>query len=184
MLKKKHVYQTIFRLPVLKFCKLFLGNQSSNEKLPLSSGEYSSIEHLIIEHRIYYDELHSLLSYVPQLRHLSLRTLFLYEVTQNQLSSFVLNFLTHLSLILEYSVKFDDLEQLLVKYFPFIQVLHISSDWACLDANKWIQLIPSYLPNLRIFDVQFEIYSKFSGRRRTFETESFPFRSSFWNERQ
>ncbi|UJR11845.1 hypothetical protein I4U23_016025 [Adineta vaga] len=37
------------------------------------------------------------------------------------------------------------------------QVLHISTDEELINANRWKHVISSYLPNLRIFDVLFNV---------------------------
>jgi hypothetical protein len=60
-------------------------------------------------------------------------------------------------------------------------VLRISTynDATYLDADQWQHLIPSYMPNLNIFDIQ---STYFDGL--TFKTMINKFTSAFWIERQ
>ncbi|UJR24578.1 hypothetical protein I4U23_005953 [Adineta vaga] len=175
--EKTSVYRRIFRLSTLKYCKLSLGNELSSNILSLATNKYSSIEHLIIENHINENELQAILSYVPQLRHLSLHSFELYKRTRKQLSSIMLEFLTHVSLKFDYPIEFNDFEQFLVKYFPLIQVLHITMGNECMPANRWEQLISTYLTNLRIFDVRFKICLENDSQINQFT-------SPFWIERQ
>jgi hypothetical protein len=186
---KNTIYRQIFRLPALKYCKVSLeGWASRDESSLVSTNEYSTIEHLIITHGIYLDQLDSLLSYIPQVRRLSvhLRQNFLEKRTR--LFSFVLNHLTHISFKLD-SIKFDQFEQVVIDLFSTIQVLHLSSsiaavDQAYLDSNKWKQLIISHLPNLRIFDIEIDIYTNNDDDQLRIENEINQFTSPFWMERQ
>jgi hypothetical protein len=190
---KSTIYCEIFRLPSLKHCKLSLNGWSNNDPLPAAINEYSPIEYLIINHTIYLDELDSLLSYVPQLRRLSLYSL--QEPWNNKrtkLSSLVLNYLTHVSLTWA-SINFDQFQHLIIDLFSTIQVLHISisnnTDTTYMDAKRWEQLILSHIPDLRIFDVRLE----YSYRNPTTNNNNInelildaqidQFTSPFWTER-
>ncbi|UJR21074.1 hypothetical protein I4U23_024174 [Adineta vaga] len=68
----EHIYQIIFHLPYLKYFKLnILNYQQLNLNISLATNEQlSSIEYLIIYHRLTLNELISLLSYTPRLTHL------------------------------------------------------------------------------------------------------------------
>jgi len=185
---KNTIYRQIFHLPALKYCKLSLeGSTDRDEPLLVSTNEYSTIEHLIITHYIYPDQLDSLLSYIPQIRCLSVHLRQGFWSKWTRILPFVLNHLTHISLKLD-SIIFDRFEQVVIGLFSTIQVLHLSSsfavDRAYLDSNKWKQLIISHLPNLRIFDIEIDIYTRYDDERLRIENEINQFTSLFWMERQ
>ncbi|CAF1210645.1 unnamed protein product [Rotaria sordida] len=58
---KNVVFYQIFRLPVLKYCKLSLNEPFSLGSLPIATTEFSSIEHLVITKLLRLDELNHLL---------------------------------------------------------------------------------------------------------------------------
>ncbi len=58
-------YRQIFRLPVLKYCKLSSEGGVSYMLRRVATNKYSSIEYLVITHCLLFHELMSLLSYVP-----------------------------------------------------------------------------------------------------------------------
>ncbi|CAM4941144.1 unnamed protein product [Rotaria socialis] len=68
-----YFYRKIFKLPVLKYCKVSFATNSNIESLSMSNNEYSPIEDLIIENTVNFDALDRLVSYVPELRHLEFR---------------------------------------------------------------------------------------------------------------
>jgi hypothetical protein len=55
-------------------------------------------------------------------------------------------------------VPFNQLEKLIKNFFYYVEVLRLTTkvDSTYLDAKKWEQLIVSYMPNLRIFDINHE----------------------------
>ncbi|CAF1471323.1 unnamed protein product [Rotaria sp. Silwood1] len=177
----------IFRLSVLKYCKISFKNEHTNfDLLPFATNEYSSpTEQFVIKHQIDVNNLDRLLSYVPQLRRLSLDRLGGYY--KNRLNHpIALNYLTHLFLKLIH-FTFNDFELLIKNLFCTIQVLHlyIEDGEEYLNAERWKQLILSYIPNLRIFDIQC-IYSfvinKNAQLRFDFLFDQFTL--PFWFERQ
>lgn len=99
--------------------------------------------------------LTAFLSYIPKLRRLSIKLTHNYYQQVTPVSSTVLNYLTHVSLILE-NLKFDEFEPFIKQYFGQIKVLQISSNsyYTYLDADRWEKLILSHMPYLRIFDIQ------------------------------
>ena len=186
---KAKIYQKIFRLPALKYCKLSLSGWRSSSSLPNSGDECSPIEYLIITNSIYMHELDSLLSYVPQLRRLSLYLSESNSSMQTQGYSFVSNQLTHIDLRIEY-VQFGAFAELVKKFPTTIEVMcltltgYIRSEPTYTDANKWEQLIASYLPKLRIFDIQcdFSIYT--DNFLLNMEEQLNRFLTPFWITRQ
>jgi hypothetical protein len=184
---KNNIYRQIFRLSALKYCKLSLLGWTTSESLPVSTNEYSSIEHLIITNYMYIHQLDNFLSYVPQLRRLSFHLQQDTWQERTKICPFVLNNLTHISFRLD-SIKFDQFEQLVTDLFPMIQVLHLTSAYhagrAYLDIEKWEQLIISHKLNLRIFDIQLDISIGDNDDQLRLETQINRFRTPFWIERQ
>ena len=131
------IYGPIFRLQALKYCQLSLLAWESREQLPISIDRSSPIERLIITNPIYAHELENLLPYTPQLRRLSLCLTWL---------------------------KLDDFLQIGRKFPATIEVVRFTLDVSIINtreytnAYKWEQVITSYLPNLRIFDIQYDFY--------------------------
>ena len=186
--KNKHtIYRQVFRLPRLKYCKLSLPGWGDSQILPISTNEYSPIEHLIITNNVELDGLDSLLSYVPQLRRLSLDSFTHIWLSRIKLCSFVLNSVTHISLK-QIDLTFDQFEQIIIDYFPMIQILYLTlncdRDRTYIDANRWKNLIVSHLPNLRVFDIQIEITLNPTHDRFVTENQIAQFTTTFWIERQ
>ncbi|CAF1320004.1 unnamed protein product [Adineta ricciae] len=180
------IYEQIFRLPSLRYCKLSLENPryQSYDVPSIHLNEQSSIEHLVIDHQIKYIQLNSFLPYVPRLRHLSLHLSSDYEYSLINVPCHVLNNLTHLSLKSTYKLRFETLERILINHFSLVEVLRLSVSLTTLDANKWKQLISTHLSKLRIFDVRFIFYSYDNAENVAYEEQVTQFQSSFWIERQ
>ncbi|UJR11340.1 hypothetical protein I4U23_015521 [Adineta vaga] len=169
----------IFRLPVLKYCKIFLASFNDAIILPFAIDEHSSIEHLVIEHGILFRNIDRLLSYFPQLRRLSLKHSFQEkEFILNQ--SIVLPHVTHLFLDLG-QFSFDNFVYLIKNFFPKIEVLHLYAygEEEYLNPNRWEELILSSMPSLRIFDIN--ISSSIPSSSILLLDQ---FKSSFWVDRR
>ena len=180
---RNNFYKQIFRLPYLKYCKLSIHAPRPPEQLASATNEYSPIERLVIKDDINFHELSVLLSYVPQLHRLSIDHLIASNMQMN-VCSIVPDHLTHVYFNL-HDGTFDDFEILIKNFFHQIQVLSISTPWdrSYLDANRWKQLILSYMPHLRVFDIQYYVIIN------TIEKEIYAnlfdqFYSSFWFDRQ
>ncbi|CAF4045351.1 unnamed protein product [Adineta steineri] len=68
------IYHQIFQLPILKYFNVLLGTEFTHivSSLSFATNKYSSIEHLVIKNNIALDTLYIILSYVPQIRRLSI----------------------------------------------------------------------------------------------------------------
>ncbi|CAF1150383.1 unnamed protein product [Adineta steineri] len=182
------VYHQIFQLPVLKYFNLLLGWVSMPIvlSLPFATDKYSSIEHFVIKNHIHLVTLYRILSYVPQIRHLSISLLIAPYRRHNMTFSITLNNLTYISLKLR-SFDFHDFELLAKDLFHNLQVLRFcaSDEITYLHANRWQNLILSHIPNLMIFDFQYEYYAK-SEKDMISINENLikKFTSPFWIERQ
>ncbi|CAF1027754.1 unnamed protein product [Adineta steineri] len=180
---RNSAYQLIFHLYSLRYCKLSLGSSRTLNLASNTTSEYSPIEYLIIDDGIDANDLSNLLSYVPHLRYFSANLSCEHGVLPTKLSYLNLKNLTHASFRLCGVIIFDDLEQIFVNLFHSIEVLHFTSETNYINANKWKQLISSYLPRLRIFDVLFKDDVS-NVQKEAFEEQVKLFQSSFWTERQ
>jgi hypothetical protein len=183
---RNDIYYNIFRLPALKYCKLSLTERFTSNPLPMSTDITSPIEHLVINHCVDLEHLNALLSYVPKLRRLSF---YLHDTShqRRRICPFSLNQLTHVSFRLDY-IKFDIFEQIVMDFFSTVEVLRLTIEYsahpAYMDANKWKQLIIYHIPNLRIFDVEFDISISNNDDQLRIETQINEFRTPFWIDRQ
>ena len=169
----------ILRLSALKYCKVLFYSLCESDPLPFATNQYAMTEHFVIKHGIQTGELVRLLSYVPQLRRLSID--YPFKLDKNELNHRItLKYLTHLS-IKENDLSFDDFELLIKSLFRTIQVLHIHviNGEEYIDANRWERLILYSMPFLRVFDIYI------SGRSYLpCELRFHGFNSSFWLERK
>jgi hypothetical protein len=186
------IYQKIFRLPALKYCQMLIETKQYLKPLPIATNEFSPIEHLVINNKVSFIQLDSLLSYVPQLRRLSFGYLDGSRNSRITKSSITLSYLIDVSLKL-YSVDFNDFQVLVTDFFRQVQVLRIIvcfnqyriSDMQYVYANLWERLISTSMPNLRIFDFEHQYRTWYNNYdRQIYETEVNKFNSSFWIKRQ
>jgi hypothetical protein len=183
--KSNNLCGQIFRLPALIYCKLSLERDAESEPLSMATDEISPIKHLVVTKAVHLNELPALLSYVPQLRRLQLHSLDGSRKKQTNSQSMMLNYLTHVSLDMK-SVTFDQLESIMIKLFPQLEMLHISTQYneAYLNANRWEKLILSYLPHLRTFTFQYINYIQNSDNHLVYKNIIHQFSSLFWSERK
>ncbi|CAF1373208.1 unnamed protein product [Adineta ricciae] len=180
---RSYLYQQIFRLPSLKYCKFSLHKYHYSERIPFATNMFSSLTNLIVAEEFCLDDIVPLLSNVPQLHYLSIRKLSkLY--TSRRISSIIPNQLTHVYLNLG-DVYFDSFEPVIKFVFHHVQVLHLRTpaDLSYLNANRWESLIPSYMPHLRIFDLQQHIFTN-TIHGTIYLPLMEKFQSAFWLERQ
>lgn len=133
-----------------------------------------------------------MLLYVPQLCRLSLGKFSTCGPLQRRIKSVQLNNLTNVSLKLN-SINFANFETLIKDLFRQVQTLRITVyphdrnglGKQYLNANRWEQLISTFLPNLRIFDFQHYFpavdHSKY---QEVCDTLVNNFNSLFWTKRQ
>jgi hypothetical protein len=158
---KNNIYHLIFRLPVLKYCKISFEDDWHTSPLPISVNEFSSIEHFVIKTQCHLNQLSALLTYLPQLRYLSCNDL---------------------NICYELEIKI-----LIMNLFHQLEVLSISTsdDAAYLDANRWERLILFYMPYLHTFDIQHTNFAFNNDCNETAcQTLMNQFASSFWVERK
>ncbi|CAF1406959.1 unnamed protein product [Adineta ricciae] len=182
------IYPQLFRLPTLKSCRMLL--KTYDHMTPNRTKEFSSIEHLVVNQRISFEELDALVSYVPNVHHLSIHHLSIYQENRRARSSFTLNYLTKISLKMN-DVKFSNFESIVVDYFRHVQILHLlaqserlyenGTDY--LDTDRWKRLISMYIPNLRTFRFQHVNHNLYSETdRQIYQACVVSFDSVFWTE--
>ncbi|CAF3091408.1 unnamed protein product [Rotaria sp. Silwood2] len=182
---KNFIFQQIFLLPVLKYCKLSFEETDKSDSLSVATTKHSSIEQLTIIGKVNVNEFITILSYIPQIRRLSVSNI--YESSKYQTKKFnpiVLNHLTHVYLNMK-DVNFDNFESIIKNMSHQIQVLYISTknDELFTTANHWQELIVSHLPNLRIFDIQHR-YSSHKMNHLTYNDFFKQQNFSFWFQRK
>jgi hypothetical protein len=170
------------------YCKLSLEGDAESEPLTMATGEVSPIKHLVVTKTVHLNELPALLSYVPQLRRLSLHSLDVSHNKKTNSPSMMLNYLTHVSLDMK-SVTFDQLESIIIKLSPQLKMLNISTQYneAYLNANRWEKLILSHLPHLRTFAFPYINYIQNSDNHDNhlvYKNIIHQFSSLFWSERK
>lgn len=184
---KNMIYRQIFRLPALKYCKLSLLGCNDGEVLPFATNEYSPIEHLVITNTMYLNTLHHLLSYVPYLHRLSLKSLKESYNMPTEIFPCSLRYLKHISFNM-CVLTFNQFQQLVINSFCSLEILHftITDDSARIysDAKRWQQLIETYMFSLRIFDIQITLPVRDNDDQLRILTELNQFTSSFWAERK
>ena len=184
------IYRKIFRLPALRYCQIRIKTKKYLRRLPMATNAFSPIEYLAINNDVLSSELRILLSYVPQLRRLSLSYLCGRPINLLHRNPLVLNHLTDVYLNL-HSIHFHEFELLVSCFLRQVQILRFTSvstynsapEMEYLNANRWQQLIVTYMPNLRIFDFQHQqhLYRPLVDRQ-SYQIEINKFKSSFWTE--
>jgi len=181
-------YLQIFRLSKLKFCQITYETKDDKQPLLIFLPEISSpIEHLIINTQFSIDSFDYLLSYVPQLRRLSINSLVEPCYKKKGLSPITLKHFEYVSLIIDVTC-FNQIEILIKYFFQHIQVLRISIKYykAFLDAKRWEELILTSIPNLKIFDIYFDgtVIMSYTHNPLTFDQLIDQFNSPFWIQRK
>ncbi|CAF3801350.1 unnamed protein product, partial [Rotaria sp. Silwood1] len=149
--------------------------------------KYSSIETLIINDHIWFDEINDILSYFPNLHRLSIDYLEGIRNKQLKIDSINLISLTYVNLKVQ-CLDFNQFEQLIIGYFQQVESLYLSSryDVDYLNANRWQQLILNHMKNLKIFDLYHIDLKRFDNNnsQEIYHDLIDNFVSPFWIKRQ
>jgi hypothetical protein len=182
------VYRLIFTLPKLKYIKCLADDTTRCASLPVATDEqFSIIEHLIIHHSCPFNELCTLMSYTPQLRHLHMTYLSEGYSQDEIILPVTFPNLTHLSIEMV-SIPFDELEMFIIDTECNLKILRmndISDDRNYLDADRWEELIVNYLPELE--ELYFQYHQAIDPESGCYSSDFQPpdqFNSLFWNERK
>ncbi len=137
----------------------------------------------MINNSFQFQSFNNLLSYLPQLRYLSIDCLNGVDFTDIEFYPIALKHLKYVSLELN-CVYFDRFEKLIKNFFYYVEVLRFTSkyDSRYLHADKWEELITCYMPNLRVFDINHDGSVQHDLER--YHNWINEFTSSFWISKQ
>jgi hypothetical protein len=181
-----YLFGQIFYLSKLKYCKITYRTKDDYQPLPIHFTKYdcSPIEYLVINTRLS-EPFDDLLSCLPRLRHLSINCLVNsnYIDMKKELRLVVVKHLKYVSTKID-CIRFNRFENFIKEYFSPVEVLRLTTtyDPNYLDVKQWEQLITSYMPNLCVFDVNFDGHAP--DNKATFHTLINHFHSSFWIAKQ
>ncbi|CAF3824035.1 unnamed protein product [Rotaria sordida] len=178
-----NLYHAIFNLPALKYLKISLNENYSNEPLPIVKNHYNSIEHFVIDSNCSITHLRVYLSYLSQVRRLSCKKLLESFYVEQSLEYLILSNLTHLSFQSE-NISFNQIKLFIRNLSHQLQVFRFSTEFdiTYLNANQWQELILSHMPYLLIFDI--ELQAKYYNNQDDFHISISQFMSPFWYDRQ
>jgi hypothetical protein len=147
--------------------------------------QLSSIEHLNIDVEIDLSELISILSYTPQLRHLTCRHLFNTSLTFGQENMFVLPNLTCIQMN-QSRLSFQEFEIFIKMISSQLHTLCFTTFESIeyLDAGRWQNLIEIYMPHLRTFKFSYEERIPNNFQVNLNHQQINQFKSSFWLKQQ
>ena len=185
-----NLYEPIFCLPKLKYCQItYEINQITDELGPsfdfLNGYKISPIEHLVINGRFRFEAFDDLLQCLPKLRRLSIDYLTGNLDADVEPLSNLSNDLKYVSLNLDNRIQPHRLEKLIKYFFRTVEVLRLMTrhNQSYFHAERWEQLILSYLPNLRVFDLN-HIDTVIDDNYLTHYFKIQNFDSSFWIRQQ
>lgn len=178
-------FGTIFPLTNLKYFKITYQETNEYDPSAIYFTEYgrSSIEYLVINTCFHVESFNNLLFCFPKLRHLSidcLRSSYRTTKKMDKEHPVALEHLKFVSIKLDF-IDLNHIEDSFKKFFRYVEVLHLTTKrntFECLDAKRWERLISTYMPNLRIYDVNY--YGFGLPNQSTFHELVNQFKSSFW----
>ncbi|UJR32688.1 hypothetical protein I4U23_020147 [Adineta vaga] len=149
------LYKFVFQILSIKYLKISYNQY--NPEIPLSLAQpnhMNSIKYLNIDHSCRIRNLMTMLSYTPQLTHLTCRGLIDWSENIEDII-IILPELTHISLLTYFTV-WNEFERFIQKISSHVQILrlNIHSTKIHLYAEQWERLIVKYMPNLYRFYFQ------------------------------
>ncbi|CAF4179019.1 unnamed protein product [Rotaria magnacalcarata] len=160
-------------------------DEESEISIPISINErFSTIKHLVINHDCNINELTSILSHTPHLRHLTCKNL---TETEETIKTVVLLKLVDLKYVCfgQCNIEFDELEVFIKRICSQLQIWRLKTECktAYLDGNRWKRLIRRHMPQLREF--HFDHHVDNDDMDILPDRESIDqFTSKFWTEQQ
>jgi len=181
------IFQSIFRLPVLKYAKLLFSNWGATLPFPPATSDNQrsmTLEYLAFDGPHDLASIYRLLSYTPRLRRLSAKSLL--SDRNIPIEQFILpRNLTSICLRYWY-LSFAELTSFIAIVGSELESLRISitHETALSNAYQWQQLILRHMPRLRtfLFDYHGPLIKDTVGNNRC-RTLLDQFSSPFWIER-
>ncbi|CAF4254137.1 unnamed protein product [Rotaria magnacalcarata] len=173
------IFLNVLNYLKLKYFKIEYEIKSYKSPLSIHLSKYEScpIQYLIINSRFPFKSLNNLLCYLPELRHLSINSLVHYQdyFEENEFSPMKLKYLKYVSPKFD-CIRFNKVEKILKEFLYYVQILRLTTryDKAYLNAKRWEELIVSYMPYLRIFDINYVL-----DKNSTYHHSMNQFNSSF-----
>ena len=182
------VFSTIFFFSHLRYLKVDISTyQTLNLDLPIAVGcQFSSLKYLLISHPIFLHELAHLLSYTPQLSHLSCSNLIESHYDMKSKESIKSKNLTHLTII-THSLTFDIFQEFFTRLFPQLTLLIMTindTDNNYLNGSQWEYLITKHMPHLNKFVFRYNGVVNEDFQIRSYHEFINGFQSSFYVQRQ
>jgi hypothetical protein len=172
---------------MLKYTQFALIEDDCSITLPMATKEqFNTIQSLDMVHSCTFNEIAHIVSYTPDLNHLSI-----FHAAQNDSISglnlsITLSKLTYLS-IYAVLIKFDQLEMFIKNIHCTLKVLHVitrSEDLTYLNAEQWERFILKKLPQLEEFKLQYYEEVTDPNKSLTYLGGPNQFTSSFWIARK
>ncbi|CAF1076043.1 unnamed protein product [Adineta ricciae] len=147
---KSNIYDLIFRLPTLKYCKMTFKTGFDADLPPAANNSFSPIKYLYLKGECKLNILSSILSYTSQLRYLSVDTLDADARGPSEILSVASNnYLLRASISLG-KIQPEQLLSFMSRHFTHLNMLHLSKSANNLDVYQWKALILSHTSHLRI----------------------------------
>ncbi|CAF1542383.1 unnamed protein product [Adineta steineri] len=182
------IFQSICRLPVLKYAKLLRSNRYGTYSFPPATSDDQrsmTLEYLVLDGSDTLATIYSILSYTPQLRHLSVEHIWGYNNIPIEQFIFPCN-LTSIS-IRYWLSSFNDFASFIAIVGFKLELLRISifDQTVVLDAYQWQQLILHHMPRLHTFLLYYHgaLIKDINGNKHC-RTLLDQFSSRFWIERR
>ena len=172
------IYDAIFALPLLKYCKVLLASHGYFWKTSKPVHHVTNIECLTITVPKSWQEIYALISCAPRLRHLVSDFSEQFFMGTSDLQKGLCH-LTHLSLKTHF-ISFASIEPFIISCSIHLEVLRIKAkrrDY--LNADRWQQLIICHIPNLVIFHLHVGLHINVENDN-TFHPLIDKFNSLFW----
>lgn len=182
------IYRLIFSLPALKYNKISIKGDFDELglELPITiNAKLSTIKYFVIDYYCTFEQLASLLRYLPNLCHLICDRIIEPDYDFKTYSCLRLPKLKSMS-IQKLDTAFSDFESFMRELSCDLETLRINSSWSVgyFDANRWERLIKKSLQNLKQFYFKCDYCIDNDSNEKPFSDSIKQFLSPFWMEKK